>query len=147
MRRFTSCLSLVVLLAAQSLPPVHRHAHGGEPAGHDACLHVHFDEQAHSEHDSPDHHDSDHDSPAVDECFLPGHGSSHDADAFYFERDGLAQRDGGPSAVDFPVTCFSACFPAWSTFSLPPPEAVAEPPPDRRLCGPPLYLRELSLRI
>jgi len=34
-----------------------------------------------------------------------------------------------------------------ASVSLSPPEAVAEPPPRIRLDGPPLYLRNLSLRI
>ena len=129
-------------------PFCHAHESGEEPVGHESRphVHVHSHEHAHGHYVSHDHHDD----QAADsgESHLGESAPQHDDDAVYLV-DSLA----APASVracsiadEVCATLANLVDQLWS-IDLPPPIAVAAPPPDPRIFGPPLFLRQLSLRI
>lgn len=145
----THLLLVAALLATRVAPFCHAHESGEEPVGHDSRphLHVHSHEHPHGHHAPHDHHNK---KLAADSGkSRPGESASqHDDDAIY-----LIESLAAPASVrasndvdEVTTTLANLADQLWS-IDLPPPIAVAAPPPDPRIFGPPLFLRQLSLRI
>lgn len=152
MRLSTSFLLILVFLTIRLVPFVHAHEFGERPVGHDSRPHVHLHghehEHGHSHHDHV--HSQEHEL-AVRATVSLSFGvtpANHDDDAIYVEMLSSVAATAVGRAEVLSVTgcvCSAAAWPA--SVALSPPEAVAEPPPRIRIDGPPLFLRNLSLRI
>jgi len=150
MRLLTNLLLILVLPATHIVPLAHKHEVGELPVDHHARPHIHLHGHEHEQHDHA-HHGHDH-AQEIDEavrgvlCGLCR--ADHDDDAIYVETQLsiAAIAEGRIEAVGAPE--FVALVAAWSaSVVLSQPDAIAEPPPRIRIDGPPLYLRNLSLRI
>lgn len=141
-------LLAVALLATRVVPLEHAHVSGSEPSDHGSRRHVHTHGHDHGHTHEALHADEErHDD--VEQDVNHGHVSTpHDEDALYLD-DVLATRatergDASLVMLDLHVMAWAVSFPL---IGLPPPKAVAEPPPDSLPVSLPLYLRNLSLRI
>ncbi len=145
----THLLLTTALLATRVAPFCHAHESGEEPVGHDSRphVHVHSHEHAHGHHAPHDHQDE---QWAADSGKShPGESASqHDDDAIYLvESLATPATVRACSEADDVSAILANLVDQLSSIVLPPPIAVAAPPPDPRIFGPPLFLRQLSLRI
>lgn len=149
MRFAALTLTLVFTLLAQALPRHHAHATPEQPQDHGTRPHVHLHDTGHGHSHDPHHRHDEHLETVTQRPICGLAAPDHDADAVYIETQSTIPSLGGDRSCSIvSVEGSSAIVAASSTsVALPPPEAVAEPPPRIRLDGPPLYLRNLSLRI
>lgn len=142
-------LLTLALLTTRVVPLCHAHESGAKSVDHDVRrhVHVHSHDHVHGFHEQHDHHDE---QLAADpgESHPGESATQHDDDAIYLE-DALAT----PASVrvwndaDEVIAGLANLVDRLSSIDLPPPLAVAAPPPDPRIFGPPIFLRQLSLRI
>lgn len=153
MRILFHSLLVLSLLTAHVVAPAHTHEVGELPVDHHARPHIHLHEHLHDhEHEHGHvHHGHDH-AQEIDETvrgLLRGLcPADHDDGAIYVEQVSSvpANAESRADAVGEPdYVAIAAVRP--DSVGLSPPDEVAEPPPRIRIDGPPLYLRNLSLRI
>ena len=147
MHRTALNLTLVFALLAQGMPLHHGHSEGGQPVDHDARPHFHFHGHDGHHHEAAHYHDVEERPAPSPDGWQPGH--KHDDTAVYVQVTPAVPSDAKGLSADTlslsAVNCVSSGH--FSAVHLPPPEAVAEPPPGAFPAGLPIYLRTLSLRI
>lgn len=149
MRVLISTVSLAALLLAQFLPALHAHLHVVDLSEVSVRPHFHL----HGHDDDHDHHLTSHDVIDEHHDLVPDrNGASfqreHDDDAVFVDVLPGLPATGADCSIKSASGGFGIVVDcgAVTSIELPPPEAVAEPPP-AILNALPIFLRTHSLRI
>lgn len=147
MKLSTNFMLICALLATHVVPFGHTHEVGKAPVDHSVRPHVHLHGHEHKHGHAHHDHAQGHEQPvrAISCGVIP---ADHDGDAIYIEMlSSVSATAEGRADVLSAAECVALAAAWTASAALSPPEPVAEPPPRIRLDGPPLYLRNLSLRI